>query len=104
LVARQHGLTAAHLFQWRKAYLEGSLVAVGANQAVVPASELQGAMDALNNLKVRLAARLWITRFSRKLWTLPKQKSGLRARLFCPGTSNTGGVHCTGRFAQQCID
>jgi transposase-like protein len=27
-VARQHGLTAAQLFQWRKAYLEGSLVAV----------------------------------------------------------------------------
>jgi transposase len=23
LVARQHGLTAAQLFQWRKAYLEG---------------------------------------------------------------------------------
>ena len=32
LVARQHGLTAAQLFQWRKAYLEGSLVAVGANE------------------------------------------------------------------------
>ena len=41
LVARQHGLTAAQLFQWRKAYLEGSLVAVGANETVVPASELQ---------------------------------------------------------------
>jgi len=25
LVARQHGLTVAQLFQWRKAYLEGSL-------------------------------------------------------------------------------
>ena len=44
LVARQHRLTVAHLFQWRKAYLEGSLVAVGANETVVPASELQEAM------------------------------------------------------------
>jgi len=35
LVARQHGLNAAQLFQWRKAYLEGSLVAVGANETVV---------------------------------------------------------------------
>jgi transposase len=26
-VASQHGLTGAQLFQWRKAYLEGSLVA-----------------------------------------------------------------------------
>ena len=34
LVARQHGLTAAQLFHWRKAYLEGSLVAVGANETV----------------------------------------------------------------------
>ncbi len=39
LVARQHGLTAAQLFQWCKAYLEGSLVAVGANETFVPASE-----------------------------------------------------------------
>ena len=31
LVTRQHGLTAAQLIQWHKAYLEGSLVAVGAN-------------------------------------------------------------------------
>jgi len=36
LVARQHGLTAAQLFQWRKAYLEGSLVAVGANETDLP--------------------------------------------------------------------
>jgi transposase len=41
LVARQHGLTAAQLFQWRKAYLEGSLVAVGANETFVTATELQ---------------------------------------------------------------
>ena len=59
---------------------------------------------ALNNLKVRLAARLWRTRFSRRLWTLPKQKSGLRARLYCPGTSSKGGVHGVEHFAQQRID
>jgi transposase len=104
LVARQHGLTAAQLFQWRKAYLEGSLVAVGANETVVPASELQEAMRRIKQLEVRLDARLWRTRFSRRLWTLPKQKSGLRARLYCPGTSNKGGLHGTGRIPQQRID
>jgi transposase len=41
LEARQHGLTVAQLFQWRKAYLEGSLVAVDAHETDVPASELQ---------------------------------------------------------------
>jgi transposase len=44
MVARQFGITAAQLFQWRKAYLQGSLMAVGANETVVPASELQEAM------------------------------------------------------------
>jgi transposase len=51
LVARQHGLTAAQLFQWRKAYSEGSLVAVGANETVIPASELQEAMRRINQLE-----------------------------------------------------
>ena len=32
MVARQFGITAAQLFQWRKAYLQGSLMAVGANE------------------------------------------------------------------------
>jgi transposase len=50
LVARQPGLTAAQLFQKRKAYLEGSLVAVGANETVVPASELHEAMRRINQL------------------------------------------------------
>ena len=32
MVARQFGITAAQLFQWRKAYLQGSLIAVGTNE------------------------------------------------------------------------
>jgi len=39
LVARSHGLSAAQLFQWRKTYLEGSLVAMGANQTIVHAPD-----------------------------------------------------------------
>ena len=39
MVARQFGISAALLFQWRKAYLQGSLMAVGANETVVPAAE-----------------------------------------------------------------
>ena len=31
MVARQAGIAATQLFQWKKAYSEGSLVAVGAN-------------------------------------------------------------------------
>jgi transposase-like protein len=57
LLARQHGLTAAQLFQWRKAYLEGSLAAVGTNETVVPASELQEAMRRIKQLEVALGRK-----------------------------------------------
>ncbi len=48
--ARQHGFTAAQLYQWRKAYLEGSLVAVCGNETIAPASELQKAMRQIKQL------------------------------------------------------
>ncbi len=51
MVTRQHGQTAAQLFQWRKAYLEDSLVAVGANEPVSPVSELQEAMRPIKQLE-----------------------------------------------------
>ncbi len=57
MVARQYGLTAAQLCQWRKAYLEGSLVAVGANETVVPASELQEAMRRIKQLECALGQK-----------------------------------------------
>jgi transposase len=37
--------------QWRKAYLEGSLVAVGANETVVSPSELQEALRRIKQLE-----------------------------------------------------
>ncbi len=55
LVARAHGLSAAQLLQWRKAYMEGTLVAVGANESVVPASDLQDAMRRINKLERALS-------------------------------------------------
>jgi hypothetical protein len=45
------------LFQWRKAYLEGSLVAVGANETVVPASEFQEAMRRIKQLEGALGRK-----------------------------------------------
>ncbi len=44
LATRKHGLPADLLYQWRKVFLEGSLVAVGANETVVLASNFQEAM------------------------------------------------------------
>jgi transposase len=54
LVAREAGVTASQLFQCRKAYREGSLVAVGANEPVVPAPDLQEAMKRIKQLEAAL--------------------------------------------------
>jgi transposase len=43
LVARQSGVAASLLFQWRKLERQGALMAVSAGEAVVPASELAAA-------------------------------------------------------------
>lgn len=57
LVAREAGISTGQLFQWRKAYLEGSLVAVGSNEPVVPASELQDAHKRIKQLEAALGRK-----------------------------------------------
>ena len=57
MVARQVGIAAAQLFQWKKAYQEGSLVAVGANEPVVPASEMVEALKRIKQLEGALGRK-----------------------------------------------
>jgi transposase len=57
LVARNAGITASQLFQWKKAYTEGSLVAVGASQPVVPASEMTEALKRIKQLEAALGRK-----------------------------------------------
>ncbi len=51
LVARQEGVAASLLFQWRKLEREGTLTAVAAGEAVVPASELAAARAEIAKLQ-----------------------------------------------------
>ena len=51
LVARETGVSAGLLFQWRKLEREGALVAVSAGEAVVPASELAAARAEIAKLQ-----------------------------------------------------
>lgn len=51
LVARQHGINPNQLFHWRKLYQDGSLSAVSAGEAVVPASELAEAAKQIRELQ-----------------------------------------------------
>jgi transposase-like protein len=51
LVARQSGVSASLLFQWRKLERQGALTAVSAGEAVVPASELAAARAEIAKLQ-----------------------------------------------------
>jgi transposase-like protein len=51
LVARQEGVAASLLFQWRKLERQGGLMAVSAGEAVVPASELAAARAEIAKLQ-----------------------------------------------------
>jgi len=50
-VARRHGLNPNLLFGWRKQYQDGSLAAVSAGEAVVPASQLAAAFKEIRELQ-----------------------------------------------------
>ena len=51
LVARQEGVSASLLFQWRKLERQGALTAVSAGEPVVPASELAAARAEIAKLQ-----------------------------------------------------
>ncbi len=51
LVARQCGVSASLLFQWRKLERQGALTAVSAGESVVPASELAAARAEIAKLQ-----------------------------------------------------
>lgn len=59
LVARQEGVAASLLFQWRKLERQGALTAVSAGEAVVPASELAAARAEIAKLQRALKFSLF---------------------------------------------
>jgi transposase len=106
LVAQEAGVTASQLFQWRKAYTEGSLVAVGANEPVVPASDLQDAMKRIKQLEAALGRKTLENDILKEAVDFAKAKkwiarSGLRVRRYCPGTTDETGVFHPWRGAQS---
>jgi transposase len=57
VVARRNGINANQLFLWRKLYQDGSLSAVSAGEAVVPASELSDALKQILELQRMLGKK-----------------------------------------------
>ena len=102
LVARQEGVAASLLFQWRKLERQGELTAVSAGEAVVPASELAAARAEIAKLQ-RVLGTLENEILKEGWSTLPK-KSGLRAGPYCPGkTSEDGLSDDRGWRARMCV-
>ncbi|WP_211372080.1 IS3 family transposase [Pseudomonas caricapapayae] len=58
VVARRNGINANQLFLWRKLYQDGSLSAVSAGEAVVPASELTDALKQIRELQRMLGKKM----------------------------------------------
>lgn len=85
MVARQFGVTAAQLFQWRKAYLQGSLMAVGANETVVPASELQEAMRRIKQLEGALGRKTLENEILKEAVDFAKAKKWIARSPVLPG-------------------
>ncbi len=85
LVAREAGITASQLFQWRKAYTEGSLVAVGANEPVVPASELQEALRRVEQLEAALGRKTLENESLKEAVDFAKSKKWIARSPLLPG-------------------
>jgi transposase len=85
MVARQFGISAGQLFQWRKAYLQGSLMAVGANEIVVPASELQEAMRRIKQLEGALGRKTLENEILKEAVDFAKAKKWIARSPVLPG-------------------
>ena len=85
MVARQFGITAAQLFQWRKAYLQGSLMVVGANETVVPSSELQEAMRCIRQLEGALGRKTLENEILKEAVDFAKAKKWIARSPVLPG-------------------
>jgi transposase len=93
-VARQFGITAAQLFQWRKAYLQGSLMAVVANETVIPASELQEAMRRIKQLEGALGRKTLENEILKEAVDFAKAKKWIARSPVLPGASSESCLLC----------
>ncbi len=85
MVNRQFGITAAQPFQWRKAYVQGSLIAVGTNETVVPTSELQEAMRRIKQLEGALGSKTLENEFLKETVEFAKVKKWIASSPVLPG-------------------
>ena len=74
LVARQNGVAASLLFNWRKLDREGALTAVSAGESVVPASELASARAQIAQLQRMLGKKTMEAEILKEAVELAREK------------------------------
>jgi transposase len=74
LVARQNGVAASLLFNWRKLDREGALTAVSAGESVVPASELANARAQIAQLQRMLGKKTMEAEILKEAVELAREK------------------------------
>ena len=77
LAAREAGVAPSQVFQWKRLYLEGALSAVGANEPVVAASELQDAQRQIKRLEQALGRKTLENEILREAVDFAKAKKWL---------------------------
>jgi transposase len=77
LVARQHKISPSLLFRWRKLSSEGALSAVGADEEVVPASEVKALHQQIRELQRLLGKKTQEAEILREAAEVAREKKWL---------------------------
>lgn len=77
LVSRMHGVAASQLFNWRKLDRDGALIAVGAGESVVPASELAAARAQISQLQRLLGKKTMENEILKEAVDIAREKKWL---------------------------
>ena len=79
LVAREHRVSPSLLFRWRKLASEGALLVVGADEPVVPASEVRALQHQVRELQRLLGKKTLENEILKEAAEVAREKSGLCA-------------------------
>ena len=77
IVARQHRVSPSLLFRWRKLATAGALSAVGADEPVVPASEVKGLYRQISELQRLLGKKTQEAEILREAQEIAREKKWL---------------------------
>ena len=103
VVARRNGINANQLFLWRKLYQDGSLSAVSAGEAVVPASELSDALKQIRELQRMLGKKTMEAEVLKESVEIARSRKWIAHSPLLPGRPGKGTTSETGQRMSRCV-